>query len=475
MAASCDLITTKEGALFSCSRPDGDMSGLGVEGVWLNDARHLSRLILTLSGSRPKLEFSSDAAGTEATVRLRHSEHVGVTRHRSIGRSFVERITISNDGPSREQTVQVELDCDLTDMFVVRGLVEGAIDPPEPKVSEGHIRYERAGRDGLRRTTDVTASPPPTRVAGKGSSRVLEWDLALKEGSRRVIVIDVRCAPQDEPLVSPRFHVEPPRDPRLARALAAASRDLAVLQTPVEGHSVPAAGIPYYVALFGRDSLLTALALLEAAPAIARATLFALAEHQATADELERDAEPGKILHELRRGEIARSGELPVWPYYGSVDATPLFVLLAAEYTLFTGDTHPFDALEAQIVAALRWIDEFGDLDGDGFIEYRRRSARGLVNQGWKDSPDAIVDADGTGARGPIALCEVQGYLYAAKTKLAELLETRGRSDEAVRLRSEAADLRRSFRGAFWVEARGCYALALDGDKKQVASVTSNA
>jgi glycogen debranching enzyme len=244
--------------------------------------------------------------------------------------------------------------------------------------------------------------------------------------------------------------------------------------TPAPGGAIPAAGIPWYVAPFGRDSLLTAEQSLLLDPAIARGTLTVLAALQARTSDPLRDAEPGKIPHELRSGELARANLIPHTPYYGSVDATPLFVMLAGAYYRWTADLETLEVLMPEIDAALGWIDDHGDLDGDGFIEYHRRSPGGLRNQGWKDSDEAIVHADGESAEGPIALVEVQGYTYLAKLRIAEVYDAIGQPDRGRALRAEAAALRSAFNDAFWNPSEGTFALALDGRKRQVASVTSN-
>jgi glycogen debranching enzyme len=238
---------------------------------------------------------------------------------------------------------------------------------------------------------------------------------------------------------------------------------------------MPAAGIPWYVAPFGRDSLITAYETLMINPAVARSTLRTLAAWQATEDDPWRDAEPGKILHELRRGELARTRAIPHTPYYGTVDATPLFLLVAAAYHRWTLDLDTMRDLRPAFDAALRWIDEWGDRDGDGFVEYERRSPAGLVNQGWKDSYDAVVHADGSLARGPIALVEVQAYVYAAKRDVAEVYAALGDDERATALRGEADSLRAAFNEAYWNPEERFLALALDGEKRRVASVTSNA
>ena len=279
----------------------------------------------------------------------------------------------------------------------------------------------------------MTFDPQPSSLVPAPAGMIVRWELALDPDDLARIEVRVACTPLDESGFSPRPSLlTESSQTRLGRALAAAGRDLEMLRTPLDGRTILAAGVPWYVALFGRDSLLAALALLEVAPDIAGDTLLTLAAHQATEDAPERDAEPGKILHELRRGELASAGLLPFSPYFGTADATPLFIQLSAEYLLVTGDRATFDALEPSLLSALSWIDKHGDADGDGFVEYLRRAEHGLVNQGWKDSPDAIVHSDGTPANGPIALCEVQGYVYAAKSRLADAWEVTDRTTEAL-------------------------------------------
>ena len=258
------------------------------------------------------------------------------------------------------------------------------------------------------------------------------------------------------------------------KLIATSVADLHALLTPVGGGEIVAAGIPWYVAPFGRDSLLTALESLSLNPVLARDTLLALAPMQARADDPWRDAEPGKIPHELRQGELARAGIVPHTPYYGTADATPLFLLLAGSYFRWTLDSETMIALRPALDAALAWIDEHGDADGDGFVEYERRSKGGLRNQGWKDSADSVMHTDGSLAEGPIALAEVQGYVHLGKLRVADVYEALGSPEVAARLRDEAAGLRVAFEEQFWDPQEGSLALALDGDKRRVRSVTSN-
>jgi glycogen debranching enzyme len=303
------------------------------------------------------------------------------------------------------------------------------------------IRCERAGRPVARRTYDGAR----------------EEALAALEAARKNY-----CTVETS---SERFN-------QWVRRSAA---DLRMLTTQTTAGPYPYAGVPWFSTPFGRDGIITALQLLWVNPHIARGVLAYLAATQADRVETERDAEPGKILHETRDSEMARLGEVPFARYYGSIDATPLFVVLAAAYFERTGDRAFLGRIWPNIERAVEWIDRYGDRDGDGFVEYARRSSSGLVHQGWKDSQDSVFHADGTLAEGPIALCEVQAYVYAAKVGAASLAEALGDEPRADRLRHEAEQLRVAFEATFWWEEQSIYVLALDGRKQPCRVRSSNA
>jgi len=351
--------------------------------------------------------------------------------------------------------------------------------------------FRYMGLDKIERRCEIAFDPPPRQLS---KSQAL-YALQLQPGDHFAMTMTVRCTDSAAPR-EPAAEVfsEPYRAARRGaerasslggsvtssnelanRMLHRAGADLSMLVTETPQGPYPYAGTPWFSTPFGRDGLITALEMLWLDPALARGVLRYLAAHQAHIVDERNDAEPGKILHETRACEMAILGEVPFGHYYGSVDSTPLFVWLAARYFERTGDAETIRTLWPNIEAALTWIDKYGDRDGDGFVEYYRVSDNGLTNQGWKDSADSIMHADGQLAPGSIALCEVQGYVYAAQHGAAMMAKALGRRDRATTLTDAAERLRQRFEEAFWIEELGTYALALDGDKRPCKVRSSNA
>jgi glycogen debranching enzyme len=509
--ARAELLVIKAGEVFLCARPDGDIRtpATGGEGLYHNDTRVLSELCLSVGGAQPVLLAHSVDSGYRAVVEATNPELRGSAAESvpqetlSLRRTFVvgDRLHVEIEVRNfNARTVSVALElalaADFADVFEVRGvrqrLARGRL--MVPKASGSTVAFAYEGQDGLFRETQIALEPAAAAWSVEGERVRVAWPLVLEPREARRIVVTVDPTSPGERRRPPRRGLEESlreldrarqeweadcarieTDHELFDAVVSASvRDLHALLTPAAGGRLPAAGIPWYVAPFGRDSLLTGYEALLLNAGLARETLAVLAALQARNDEPWRDAEPGKILHELRVGELARSGLIPHTPYYGTVDATPLFVMLAAAYFRWTGDLETLATLRPALDAALEWIDRHGDLDGDGFVEYHRRSPAGLDNQGWKDSQDSVVHADGSLADGPIALVEVQGYVYLAKRRVADVYEALGEPDRGRELRRQASVLREQFNHAFWMPEEGFYALALDGRKRQVQSVSSN-
>lgn len=506
----------KHGDTFAVLSPFGDMVGDEgcPDGLYHQDTRFLSQLELRLNGDRPLLLSSSPAEDNSLlpvdlanadTVAVDGSplqrELIYVSRRQFVWRSaYYELLLVRNFDLRRHVvTLGVRYAADFADIFEVRGQKRarrgnGSAEVVSPDTVA--LRYQ--GLDGAERVTELCFAPAPARL--DNSSATFTLDLAPGKWCR--LALRIRCGP---PAQEP-----PPHDAgegwtvrQFYRSLRAASHalrassaraasvegsnavfnelarrsvaDLYMLITETEYGPYPFAGIPWYSTFFGRDGIITALMTLWMDPAIAKGVLGFLAATQATETDRGRDAEPGKILHEMRNGEMARLGEVPFARYYGSVDATPLFVMLTGEYFARTGDLDTVRRLWPNVMAALQWIDNSGDRDRDGFVEYDRQTATGLVNQGWKDSATAIFHANGELAKGPIALCEVQGYVFAAKRHAATLALALGDPATAVRLQAEAEALRQNFEAAFWCEELSTYALALDGDKRPCRVIASNA
>ena len=511
-AVHTDHHVLMDGETLGVIDPLGNLPGSpGSElGLYHLGTRHLHKLVLTLAhqplsllSSRVTLnniQLIVDLMNDEAAGDLKEATGDGVptvpkgTFH--IRRSILlhrgvwhEQIDVTNYGLSEYDVPLVfELGGDFRDMFEVRGLARNRRGECRPVLHEeaGPI-YEYTGLDGVVRGTRVSLDPPPQGA----EAELLTLVFRIGPGETRRVGLTITCL--NGAVAEPLGFEQARRRARLdSNALSkggaqircssemyavwfARSRaDLNMMCVSTEDGPFPYAGVPWFSAPFGRDALITALSTLWMAPGIARGVLANLARLQSTETNAAADAEPGKILHESRNGEMAALGEIPFARYYGSVDSTPLFVMLAGRYLHVTGDVPFVRRLLPNVQAALRWIDEYGDRNGDGFLEYHRQAADGLIQQGWKDSSDSVFHANGTAAISPISLCEVQGYVYAARQGAAEIFEVLGMHEAASHERQRAAELRARFDQSFWCDDIGTYALALDRDQRPCRVRTSN-
>jgi glycogen debranching enzyme len=470
-------------------------------GFYHRDTRYLSQLELLINGERPLLLSSSigdDGLLLSADLTNPDIYHRGrlvlakdlIHLHRAKflwNAACHERLTVRNYAEHTQHIVlQAEFGADFADLFEVRGHRRTRRGEVTRVLLADGVMLRYFGLDEVTRETSIRFDPTPQWF----DERSARFDLKLGPGERSSIFTLVACG---ERAGTERHFVllhqaQRTRRETLARTptittsnssfndvLARAKTDLVMLTTETEHGPYPYGGIPWFSAPFGRDALITALQTLWLEPRLANGVLRYLAATQATAVDPAADAEPGKILHERRFGELAALGEVPFRRYYGSVDATPLFVMLAGSYFERTGDLATMRAMWPHIVAALDWIDRDGDRDRDGFVEYARQNDEGLVNQGWKDSHDSISHADGSAATGPIALCEVQAYVYAAKRGAAAIAHALGHVVLAAQLEVAAVQLRERFGATFWCDDLGTYALALDGAKRPCRVRSSNA
>jgi glycogen debranching enzyme len=475
----------------------------GTDGLFYQDTRFLSRLQLLLNDAQPLLLGSNlrddnaalvvdltnpDLFSDQLIVLERDTVHILRTIFLWQDTAY-QRFGVRNYA---DRAVDIRLSIlfanDFADLFEVRGTHRERRGTTTAQLrGDDQVLLNYHGLDDKLRRTTLTFDPPPDRL----TTNVAIYDLRLKPGETRPLFLAAGCneaKPRPAPLLRAltatrrelreatrgRTSVETSND-LFNEMLCRSAADLEMLMTDTPQGRYPYAGIPWFSTTFGRDGLITALQMLWWSPDVAKGVLRRLAAYQATTTDPLVDAEPGKILHEMRGGEMAALREVPFGLYYGSVDSTPLFVVLAGLYLERTGDVETIAALWPAIEAALGWIAGPGDPDGDGFVEYLRASEHGLANQGWKDSHDAIFHADGRLAEGAIALAEVQGYVYAAKRLAARCARRIGRDGEATKIEAEAARLAERFEAAFWCPEIETYALALDGAKRPCAVRTSNA
>jgi glycogen debranching enzyme len=490
LANLAETIVVKDGNVFMITLRDGRLPA-GVEhplGLWFRDCRYLSAHELTICGELPRLLTATDAAGTEAVHELTNPDlvlaggerlaaeslRIRIERRAQADGALRQRIAVRSYHRGRLQLpLELRLGADFLPMLELRGIV-----PRHERTTDaGSGGFSTVGRDGVRRTTTVRAAPEP-RVDGAG---VLVFDLDLPPRGALDLELDFEVSEHVDGELAAAIPQRPYEDGARVtsddqlfnRILQRSLDDLELLHSELDGRSYFAAGVPWFATLFGRDSLITAFETLSFVPGVAEGTLRLLAGRLGQEYDDERDEEPGKVLHELRVGEPATLGETPFARYYGSVDATPLFLCLLAQYAHWSGDLDLFRELREPANAALQWIDRYGDLDGDGLVEYRRRSRHGLETQGWKDSADGVPDHAGEPLVAPVALVEVQGYVIRAKRQMARLFELDGDGARAERLRAEAATVEAQLE-RFWIEEPGCYAIGLDADKRPGSALTSN-
>jgi glycogen debranching enzyme len=497
----------KQGDTFAVFDHYGDIrpGGLGEQGVYHEGTRFLSCLLLEIGQARPLVLSSTVKEDNDLLVvdltnydLLRRGQVVvprgtlHICRLKLLWQGVCyERLRLHNYGLKPVLfRFHLHFEADFADIFEVRGSRRprrGEYLPAEVGDDEVVLAYR--GLDGVVRRSRLLFYPAPQALTANDAV----YELALPPGQDATCYLRLVCERDgavppvktyDEALTEAVLATEAAK--AQTRVASDSSRyfnawvrrsfaDLQMLITQTPYGPYPYAGVPWFSTPFGRDGLLTALSCLWLRPEWARGVLAFLAATQAQELIPEQDAEPGKILHEMRLGEMAALKEIPFGRYYGSVDATPLFVFLAGAYYERTADREFLQAIWPNIEAALNWIDSHGDVDGDGFVEYQRRSATGLVHQGWKDSQDAVFHADGSPAAPPIALCEVQGYVYAAKQAAARLAAVLGQAERARELTRQAQQLQTRFEQAFWCDDLGTYALALDGDKRPCRVRASNA
>ena len=508
-ASIADLSTRvlKHADTFAVMDRHGNVRPLGFEnhGIFHKGSRFVSRWNIRINGLSPLLLSSNVKEDndfftvdlTNPNLQLPDNQplsHGTIHFVRTIflwDGEFFERTEISNFALQPVSlAIEFEFQADYIDLFEIRGTKRnrrGRMLPPDVNGCEAVLQYD--GLDSVRRRTQFHFTPSPEEMTAGHAV----FHLHLKPQEQKVIDSRITFISNGESPKQDEFqdafnqvHLAYEKyrknitlvrssNPQFNDWINQSRADLHLLLTHTKDGPFPYAGIPWFSCIFGRDGIITALETLWIYPEIARGVLGYLAKRQATETIPARDAEPGKILHERRLGEMANLGEVPFSRYYGSIDATPLFVALAGAYFDRTGDLATIRGIWPQLRRALDWIDRDGDSDGDGFVEYSCRATGGLSNQGWKDAEDSVFHSDGREPDPPIALCEVQGYVYAAKLRTAEIADALGHHDKAGRLRKAAGELRAKFHAAFWCKDIQCYAIALDGHKKPCCVRSSNA
>lgn len=502
-----DYRVIKENDLFLLTDQAGNITenhqyGLG---LYMKDTRFLSKFHLKINGTDPVLLSSSADENLLATILLTNPhmekegelslwrESVEIERKRFIYEGiFYEKIKLKSYFPKKIAfTLSIQADVDFNDMFIVRGFQTGNVGKRTGQIKgESSLIYTYEGSDDIKRSTRISWDKKASHVYEQGEV-MFSFELNHQEEEEITLMVQPQMGEDiNENILSAgeafslltqsykkweKSSTKVTTDhPTMQRLITRGLNDLRVLLTDVGFGAFPVAGLPWFGVPFGRDSLIAALQMLAFNPEVAKGTLRTMAAYQGTANDPWRDEQPGKIMHEIRYGELANTNQIPFTPYYGTVDATPLFLILLTEYVKWTGDFEFVKEMQMTVDGALTWINEYGDRDGDLFLEYHQESSKGIANQGWKDSGDSVVHRSGEYAKTPIALVEVQGYVYQAKMGIASLYDQLNKTNEANSLREEAELLRKKFNEAFWMEDVSFYAIALDEHKHQVGTITSN-
>ena len=498
--------TLKHNDAFAVFDSHGDIGavGGGPDGFFDSDTRFLSRFEVLINGMQPLLLGSNvrddnlhmyvdltnpDITENETIVLPKDTIHISRAIFLRDGVMYV-RLALENHSEKRnELALSIDFENDFADIFEVRGSRRKKRGHSRKRIlGTGNVILSYDGLDGIRRDTSIFFEPAPAQLS---DARAV-YAVRLQPHERTNIFISASSRGPATASTAPFFkalraadrdHKRATRDVAsietssapVNETLCRSMADFYMLVSTTAQGPYPYAGIPWYSTTFGRDGLIAAMQMLWLDPNIARGVLRRLAALQATQTDASKDSQPGKILHEMRGGEMASLNEVPFGLYYGSVDSTPLFVMLMGQYVERTGDLDLLSELWGNVERALKWIDTYGDLDDDGFVEYKRAVETGLSNQGWKDSFDSIFHADGKLASGAIALVEVQAYIYAAKLHASNCARKLGHEARSAQLRAESNHLRQRFQRAFWLDEIGCYALALDGNKSPCAVRSSNA
>ncbi len=505
------IVIKSEDIFFLCRHdggvPAGNQDGYG---LYYHDCRYLDGYEMRLADTPPNALIASAERGSVAEFELTNEklnsdrgdtipeQTFGIKVQRVIDSkecAVHDALLIENyDIEDRDLAVSLTFQSRFEDVFVIRGIngrTSGKV--REPSWEDDVLVLQYDGADGVTRRVEIHCDPKPSRTSKNGA----QFALHVPAGKQTCINVSLRIIETKQNVG--RTHRHTTNGTPVAHSIDDRSRDwlssyaeiesdsaildavmrrslldLLALRSKFDGFQFTSAGLPWYGALFGRDSLIASMQTLAFGPHIAEQTIRLLAKHQGTKVDSWRDEEPGKILHELRRGELANLNEIAQTPYYGSVDSTPLFLILIGEHARWTGSLSIFQELKQNVGRALRWIDEFGDLGHNGYVSYDKKSSKGLGNQGWKDSGDSIVNSDGSLATPPIALVEEQGYVYKAKLLIAELYARTGDEKTASEVRKQAQELKERFNRDYWVAEKNFYAIALQKDNRPATVISSN-